>query len=61
MQENDPDIEYNEDNETGIHIPWQKEMEWTFSFFMSKYYTKNMDKIIDGIKQIEFKKFYNIT
>ena len=54
-------IGYNEDNETGIHIPRQNEMEWPFSIFMSKACSKNKSQLIYGIKQIEFKKFYNIT
>lgn len=54
-------IGYNDEGETGIHIPRQEEMEWPFSFFMSKSCTDNVDEIINGIRQMEFKKFYNIT
>ena len=50
----------NENNETGIYIPRQNEMEFPFSFFMSSFCTKHLNEIVEGIKQMEFKKFYNI-
>jgi len=52
---------FNNDNETGIYIPRQHEMEWPFSFFMSESCTDNKAELIKGIKRMEFKKFYNIT
>lgn len=47
--------------EAGIYIPLQHEMEWSFSFFMSKACFKNKDELIKGIQKMEFKKFYNIN
>ncbi len=34
-------------------------MEWPLSIFMSKACSENLDYLILGIKQMEFKKFYN--
>ncbi len=53
-------IGYNEEKETGFHIPRQEEMEWPFSLYMSKPCSENREEIINGIKHMEFKKFYNI-
>ncbi len=50
----------NENNEIGIHIPRQHEMEFSFSFFMSKACKENFKELTTGIKSLEFKKFYNI-
>ena len=50
----------NENNESGIYIPRQCEMEFPFSIFMSSFCSKNMNEIIEGIRQMEFRKFYNI-
>ena len=50
----------NEINESGIHIPRQHEMEFPFSFYMSKSCTENFEKLTNGVKNMEFKKFYNI-
>jgi len=49
----------NEINEYGIHIPRQYEMEFPFSFYMSKSNTNNFENLSNGIKNMEFKKFYN--
>jgi len=50
----------NENDEIGIHIPRQHEMEFSFSFFMSKACKDNFEELTTGIKSLEFKKFYNI-
>lgn len=50
----------NEIDEYGIHIPRQHEMELPFSFYMSKSCNENFEKLNIGIKNMEFKKFYNI-
>lgn len=47
-------------NEIGIYIPRQHEMEFPFSFFMSKACKENFEDLTVGIKNLEFKKFYNI-
>ena len=49
----------NDNNESGIYIPRQHEMELPFSVFMSQGCTNNMNTIIEGIKQMEFKKIHN--
>ena len=49
----------NKCNESGIHIPRQHEMELPFSFYMSKSCTENFVDLTNGIKKMEFKKFYN--
>ena len=50
----------NENNEIGIHIPRQHEMEFSFDFLMSKVCKENFEELTIGIKNLEFKKFYNI-
>ena len=50
----------NEINESGIHIPKQHEMELPSSFYMSKSCTENFVELTNGIRNMEFKKFYNI-
>ncbi len=54
-------IGHNNTNEIGIYIPKQHEMEWPFSFFMSQPCKDNKADIIEGIKHMKFKKFYNIS
>ena len=48
----------NENNETGIYIPRQHEMELPFSFYMSKACTDNLNDILAGIKSMKFKQLY---
>ena len=50
----------NEIDEYGIHIPRQHEMQLPFSFFMSKSCQENFGELTTGIKNMEFKDFYNI-
>ena len=50
----------NDNNESGVCIPRQHEMEYSFSIFMSQACSDNLSDIVEGIKQMRFKKFYNI-
>ena len=49
-------IAINNKNETGIFIDQQNEMKWPLSFFMSEACTKNLNKIVEGIREMDFKK-----
>lgn len=50
----------NNYDEVGIHIPRQHEMEWEFSIFMNRACAENLDDIIYGVRNLKFKKFYNM-
>lgn len=50
----------NENNESGIYIPRQHEMEFPFSIFMSSFCSNHLNEIVEGIKQMEFRKISNI-
>jgi hypothetical protein len=53
-------IGHDNSKESSIYIPQQYEMEWSFSIFMSQACTDNLGDIIQGIKQMRFKKFYSL-
>lgn len=48
-------IVVNKNNETGIYINKQYEMEYPFSFYMSKSVTENYGDIVVAIKELKFK------